>query len=508
MNAINRHYRRLIRLAILEAFKDKEVPEWLSEHPALKERKEIKKVFPSLGLINFEERVKFTTSPFLKEEIIDYMLKAIAKNLDTLAERGSFFLSKSSPYALDRNSPQYQELDNFVSMVDDLYKAIREANVETKDGKTAIVLDRTISYGNKMPFRAGEPVFRAYAKVPKLLSELVSKYPKLETLKGTLPELDTIPEVREFHQVNVPDKDFWVVFSGTGEKGSWDIATMSMRGIKNCQSWDGSHKTCLVGSIISKFVGIIYLTSGSKTEHGAKMMYRSIVRYGVNRKKGEPVVILDRMYPGYNAEVANLFLEALKKRTSVKILNYAADYAGLETDVPLSEDIEIPEEKEIVEELTQQERSYEDTPFEKFEKPTLEKEQDDIQVIRQKLQGVYNLYRQQSKAILWSDNQYTNGDLISLSMGKTLKEMTEVYLKETKSKKYSFKWLKFKTNKLLNELSNSTIDQLWNMAPPARMNTTMEGYLLFVEKTEQELLDFYHNLINIYRNSFNQVFSD
>ena len=47
----------LYSLATLDVFKDKEMPEWIKEHKAFKNIKEVDKVFKHYGLTNFVERV-------------------------------------------------------------------------------------------------------------------------------------------------------------------------------------------------------------------------------------------------------------------------------------------------------------------------------------------------------------------------------------------------------------------------------------------------------------------
>jgi hypothetical protein len=75
----------------------------------------------------------------------------------------------------------------------------------------------------------------------------------------------------------------------------WDIATMSMRGIYSCQRWDGNseHKVRLVGTILDPCAGVIYLTDGTKTRYGEKMLARSVVRlvaqYGYNNHVFGPI---------------------------------------------------------------------------------------------------------------------------------------------------------------------------------------------------------------------------
>lgn len=59
----------------------------------------------------------------------------------------------------------------------------------------------------------------------------------------------------------------------------WDIATMSMRGIKSCQGWSSSHRSCLIGSVVDPYMGVAYITDGKTFEgRGPRMLVRSVVR--------------------------------------------------------------------------------------------------------------------------------------------------------------------------------------------------------------------------------------
>jgi hypothetical protein len=123
-------------------------------------------------------------------------------------------------------------------------------------------------------------------------------------------------------------QDLKIVFSSDKRDGVWDIATMSMRGIKSCQSWNGSYKHNLVGSIIDPFLGVIYLTDGSKTNNGTKMIKRSLVRYVINNQTNKPALLLEKVYPnrgyyddnsGRDSHVIELFKKFLEKKTDNKL---------------------------------------------------------------------------------------------------------------------------------------------------------------------------------------------
>ena len=120
--------------------------------------------------------------------------------------------------------------------------------------------------------------------------------------------------------------NYKVVFSSDGGKGIWDIATMSMRGIYSCQSWDGCFRRNLIGSMVDPFVGIIYITDNTRLSRGSEMLYRAVVRYVVNRFTKKPAFMLEGIYVGDDIEtdgnilmVKAIFVAFLKKKLGNKL---------------------------------------------------------------------------------------------------------------------------------------------------------------------------------------------
>jgi hypothetical protein len=116
-------------------------------------------------------------------------------------------------------------------------------------------------------------------------------------------------------------KKLKICFSSDGNKGFWDIATMSMRGIKSCMNWDSNHSKALVGSILDPYMGMIYITDGSKTRYGNKIIARAVVRLVIDNKN-KPRLFLERVYDNtiINTTAAILIFKSfLEKRTNLKI---------------------------------------------------------------------------------------------------------------------------------------------------------------------------------------------
>lgn len=103
----------------------------------------------------------------------------------------------------------------------------------------------------------------------------------------------------------------------------WDIATMSMRGIKSCMRWNSKMAVCLIGSILCPFTGIVYLTNKKPTKYGEKMLFRSLVRVIFNPKQNCYKIFIDEGYPkvfnpiniynDYLPAVSKMFVELVKE---------------------------------------------------------------------------------------------------------------------------------------------------------------------------------------------------
>lgn len=123
-----------------------------------------------------------------------------------------------------------------------------------------------------------------------------------------------------------------IVFASDQKQGVWDIATMSMRGIRSCMQWGSGHAPSLIGSIIDPCCGVIYLTDGVYTEHGERMLCRSVVRYVVHKTAG-PCLYMERPYahldlqPGNQEALCLAFAAALHAKTSLPVIyDYKSSY--------------------------------------------------------------------------------------------------------------------------------------------------------------------------------------
>lgn len=370
-----------------EMFPEGKVPDWISKHPAIRDRK-IKKVFPSVGLNNFEEPANipieglidhqpkhardaiYAISHRLTEDMlildkqvtnynrdeIEEIKIGLEAKIETLPmfskERNDLSMQLwrpdklLSPYAL--NMIEYGKNVNALLINFENYVNVECIEV-TPDGKAKLILRHALHLGNKSVAVPGENLARVYGKVKKIVDDYFVKIHS----PSRLGVLDDIQQVKIFNSRNIPinPKELKIVFSSTGDKGAWDIATMSMRGLGSCQSWGPQSQTpstnnaCIIGSIASNYVGIIYLTSGGDHEGmGTRMVKRCVVRFGIdmNKPKKEriPVIILDAMYDFHSPAVASAFMAALQKRTKFRVVDFSKKEGDSSTM-----NIQIPEEK-------------------------------------------------------------------------------------------------------------------------------------------------------------------
>lgn len=292
---------------IQEFLKNEKLPKFLVDHKILNSIGKVSKIFPSIGLPNCQETCKFDNANIAKRSASDLIYYTIYPLCD------KFY------HATYRPIPDKTKYDNLMYWRDIAYK-IKNSSlagnfviVNPLDNKVSLKLSSDIvDNNNKVIFKHGESLFRVYNKIYDVSRSL--------RLGVRIPKLDTIPQFKRFSTDNIPSKDYQIVFSSDNLDGLWDIATMSMRGIKSCQGWNGRFRAALVGSIIDPFVGIIYLTSGKDIDgFGSKMIKRCIVRYAVDNEAKKPIIVIDKMYPEFDEKAADLFTSFIKKKTENKI---------------------------------------------------------------------------------------------------------------------------------------------------------------------------------------------
>lgn len=354
-----------------DLFKGKTVPPFIKGHHILSSPVNVSKVFPGIGLSNFREETNITRCVTELKKDGSYVWNILqdissecgrAKDLISLSSQKTQFLA-----SLEERLAKKAKLNEVAQVVVAL-AALQESCdprstyafhatngvVNTNAGKIDLRLHSHILNGEgKIIHKAGLPVFRLY-------KQLRDKCIEHGVLGANIALLDTMPSYKTFSKENIPNKKFEVVFSSEGSDGAWDLLTMSMRGIRSCQRWGGEYPKCLIGSVLSRYVAIMYLTSGVEAEAtegyenlGTKMMRRSVVRYAIDRDENKPCLVIDKMYPSEDDEVLKVFTEILAKKSKLEV--HYGPRLGLRT-----RHIYLPNDK-ITDVISRREWSYQDT---------------------------------------------------------------------------------------------------------------------------------------------------
>ena len=348
-----------------EIFKDRDLPPFIKENEYFKTKGvPFKKVFRSVGLANFKEACSLSKPLLdLKKEnfvsnLIAVMHDGLIKARDeamTTADRIQFLLFG------EEKTAQLEKIDNIYNLLVlvrnlipqiDTYNNTYEKVVQTSDGKIVLrLVDNVCDRNNNPVFKKNESFFKVFKKLQERFAANNINFLNLEQSEA----------FKTFGAENVPNKSYMVCFSAEGSEGAWDILTMSMRGIKSCQRWDGDYPRCLIGSILSRYVGVIYITSGADFEgRGTKMMRRSLVRFVMDADEGKPCIVIDRVYPqttnsDTDEEALKIFMNAIKSKTSLPV--YFAPTLGSKV-----KHFYVPFEK-VRAEMPERDWTYQDTPI-------------------------------------------------------------------------------------------------------------------------------------------------
>lgn len=260
------------------------------------------KIFPKIGLPNTVEDCSY----FDDSSLLNLAYKLC---LDM-----SIWLKSYIPYVSDDDKKLIDVIILQLTPPNKTYPC-----VSIKDaGGVEIKLDSSICVNNKMIYKKGKSVIKIY-------NDLYLKYKD----HFNFYKIEDFDSFRDFSKNNLNTKNFKIVFSSTGEDGYWDIATISMRGIKSCQSWNQPQSRALISSMTSKFTGVIYITSpNSGDEYGSKMIRRAVVRYAIGKKDKKPALILDNIYPSNDLKTCDMFYEFLHKKTNLPVIINAYGIAG------------------------------------------------------------------------------------------------------------------------------------------------------------------------------------
>jgi hypothetical protein len=296
----------------------KPYPDWLKDHPVFKNLSKLDKVFTRLGLPNMRKEIEICNS-----EAKNAAQSLYSKLIQELASRKLSINQIMAGLLLTEGRERNEKLAKlqYVSALVDAvsYWSTRHPAVETIENKASIILRLDVFDGksNSPLFKKGQSILKIFSFINDLLTEVHITPIKYEDFL----------EFKNYSRLNIGGTKYDVVFSADGEEGAWDISTASMRGISSCQAWSSPQSRGLIGSVSSKYLGIMYIPS--KTEkcepYGSKMLYRVMVRLMIHNTTKEPAFLIDRMYPAYHPDINNAFKKLLEDHSGLKVFSQSTD---------------------------------------------------------------------------------------------------------------------------------------------------------------------------------------
>jgi hypothetical protein len=291
-----------------DLFLKKKFPDWIENHKVFKSNKQIKKIFPDIGLPNCEREIELDNSNEARASAIN-LISEINNELGRRSQKLNKFGAKEAIKASKKRQSKLDDINLLIQSVRNLILKQQNNFVIVNKGRITLNLPTDIFNSNKeLVFKSGEGLIRVYNKLNETLRE--GKFLAME-------RIEALPAFKTFSASNLPVVKLKLRFSSSGEEGLWDIATMSMRGISSCQTWGNGNSTHLIGSMVDPFTGIIYLTSGAKHEnYGSKMIRRCVVRFAVDDRNKRPFIFLEKMYPNHEESILKQFVNFIRERTN------------------------------------------------------------------------------------------------------------------------------------------------------------------------------------------------
>jgi hypothetical protein len=293
--------------ATKDLFLAKKFPDWITNHKIFKSHKQIKKIFPDIGLPNCGKEIEVDNSAAARTSAVA-LVNAITAELGKRSQKLGKFAAKETVIASKKRQSKLEDIDLLIRSVRNLLLKKQNELILVNNGRITLNLTDDVYNTNKeLVFKSGEGLIRIYNKLNETLRENKCL---------AMSNIEALPAFKTFSADNMPVIKYKLRFSSNDVEGAWDIATMSMRGISSCQSWGTGNSTHLVGSIVDPFTGIIYLTSGAKhAEYGSKMIRRCVVRFVVDENTKRPFIFLERMYPYHEESTLKQFVNFIRERT-------------------------------------------------------------------------------------------------------------------------------------------------------------------------------------------------
>jgi len=150
----------------------------------------------------------------------------------------------------------------------------------------------------------------------------------VERIKS-FPEFDQIPGKKDWDLRAKSKDNYYIVFTtdyndilGMSSRSDW-TSCQDIRPEKEIK--DSSLYQQIIGSAAEPSVGIIYLTDGSQTKYGEKMVARATIWILTDKETGKDVLSIQQIYPQNDPEISAVFKEELKKHTGFDVVHIELD---------------------------------------------------------------------------------------------------------------------------------------------------------------------------------------
>ena len=277
------------------------MPEWLTKHKSFEQIKgsRIFKIFSQFGLNDFKESFENHSAIEDFKDLLISNLSKIVQSADNIVVNLS---NRIDDVDILKKSLEAKQLEQVA------YKLLQEMlKPTTWTSNKHRILTQVSSDDKKFRIDANTSIIKAYNIIKIRAAQLGINFSDIEL-------------TQEFKNYSKRG-GFSVVFSTKPE----DIAAMSSRSEwGSCMSIDSDKglNACLLGSTLSKFIGIAYITSGKSFQgRGEEMLARCLVRFAIDTTNKKPVIILDKMYPGSNEKFTQAIRTAIQHKVSIEVHN-------------------------------------------------------------------------------------------------------------------------------------------------------------------------------------------
>ena len=311
------------------------VPEELREHKLLKDypKDEVEKVFKDYGLDDFRAPINMSDFSvysglyaFIKNIMNEYTV-SLKTCFRDYYENKQEEVPRFDSYSIAPEDSVMIDVIDFASITDQF--ATEMVSLMVSDS-SSLKITKNIRAG-KIRYDAGASIIKIYNSIGSKLIGLNSVLS--EVLSESYFNFIAIEETEAFKAVseyqskaNSVKENYTLVFS-TKLK---DLVGISARGINSCQSVADEKGNCidihddnqrLIGTILSRYVGVCYLTNGEQMgTRGEKMVFRALIRQALDLESEKPYIMVDKLKPSINPKVYTIMQEELQKHSSIPVL--------------------------------------------------------------------------------------------------------------------------------------------------------------------------------------------